>query len=76
MGENRETLSFMRALLIRASVSVPSFSTGASVLAATLAPREIKKDKKIHRATEARAEVAMFLNKMEKRMAIPSQNEI
>jgi hypothetical protein len=56
---------------------VPPFvSTGAIVSAMTLAPRETKKDRKIHNATEARAEVAMFLNNIENRMDRPSQKEM
>ncbi len=56
---------------------VPPFvSTGAILSAMTLAPRETKKDKKIHNATAARAEVAMFLINIENRLDWPSVLEM
>ena len=77
MGEKRETDSSIRAFLRSTSWLVPSlFSTGATVLARTLAPRPTKKDKKIQRAIDARADVAILLSAMEKRMDIPIQNEM
>jgi hypothetical protein len=77
MGEKRETASLMRSFLRTISgFASPLLSTGATVLARTLAPRPTKNDKKIQRATDARADVAMLLNEMEKRMAIPSQKEM
>jgi hypothetical protein len=36
---------------------------------------ETKKERKIHKATEARKEVATLLKAMEKRMESPSQKE-
>jgi hypothetical protein len=77
MGEKRDTFSLMVTFLRKISGEVSSRApTGAKVLAATLAPRETKKDRNIHRATEARADVAMLLKAMEKRMEMPSQKEM
>jgi hypothetical protein len=80
IGENKETLSLTWAFLIVMSIWVswvpPLVSTGAILSAMTLAARETKKDRKIHNATDARAEVAMFLNNIENRMDRPSQKEM
>jgi hypothetical protein len=80
MGENKETLSLIWAFLMVMSIWVsrvpPLVSTGAMLSATTLAPRETKKDRKIHNATDARAEVAMFRKNIEKSMDIPSQKEM
>jgi hypothetical protein len=46
------------------------------VFAMTVAPSETKKERKIHRATEARAEVAMPLKRTENRMESPSQKQM
>ena len=67
MGEKRDTVSLRRAF--RRIVSPPPLcmlSTGTMVLARTLAPKDTKNDRNIHNATEARADVAILLKKMEK----------
>jgi len=44
-------------------------------LARTLAPREMKKERKIHRATEARKDVATLLKAMEKEWRAPTKKK-
>ena len=72
MGEMRQTA---RSTLIR-FMSISGFSLvppGTTAFATTLAPMDTKKEKKIHMAKVARAEVAIPLKIMENRMLIPSQ---
>ena len=69
MGEESETISLTRACFIRLSGFVPlCLSTGATVLATTSAPSDIKKERKIQSAADASADVAMLLKRMENRM--------
>jgi hypothetical protein len=53
-----------------------SAGSDAKAFANTLAPSETKNEKNIQTANAARAEVAVLRNKIENKMATPSQNEI
>ncbi len=46
------------------------------MLATTCALSGIKKERNIHKATEAKADVEILLKKMEKRIEIPNQKEM
>ena len=53
-----------------------SAGSDASAFANTLAPSETKNEKNIQTARAARAEVAVLRNRIENKMATPSQNEM
>jgi hypothetical protein len=55
---------------------VPLWLIGETASAKKPAPKLTKKEKKIHTAKEAKAEVAVFRKITEKRMDIPNQKEI
>jgi len=78
MGENREMTLWIFACLrtILGSTPAPVWLTGAKASAKTPAPRLTKKEKNIHTAKEARAEVAVLRKATEKRIEIPNQKEI
>jgi hypothetical protein len=59
-----------------APVCDPVCPIGATISDRTLAPKLIKKEKKIHRAKEASAEVAVLRKITENRIDTPSQKEI
>jgi len=74
MGEAR---LMPRTILARCTTDsgVDSPDSDRNALATTLAPREIKKEKKIQTARAARADVAMLRKMMEKRIDTPNQND-
>ena len=75
MGDVSETALSMVARRMTASGS-DGPASGVSALARTLAPKLTKKEKKIHTAKAARAEVATLRKTIENRIATPSQNEM
>ena len=75
MGEESVKAFTILARLITVSGSCSAESL-IMALARTLAPRVTKKEKKIHTARAARADVAVLRNKIENRMATPNQKEI
>ena len=75
IGEVSEIAFMTLACLSTLSVS-PLAECGVMELLITVAPSGTKNEKKIHIAKAARADVAVLRNKIEKRMATPSHNEI
>ena len=63
-------------MIVSGLATVCPTGLGATISDRTLAPRLTKKEKKIHRAKEASAEVAVLRKTMEKRIEIPNQKEM
>jgi hypothetical protein len=63
-------------MIISGLACVCPTGVGATISDKTLAPKLTKKEKKIHRAKEARAEVAVLLKITENRIETPNQKEI
>ena len=74
MGDVREMAFSIAARRMTAS-GFWLLASGVIESATALAPKETKKEKKIHAASAAKAEVATLLKIMENRMDAPSQNE-
>jgi len=75
MGDDRDMALCIVICFNRASrLSGPA--SGTNAFATILAPKETKKEKNIHTARPAKAEVVTLLNIMEKSIATPSQKEI
>ena len=75
MGDAKVTALTILAFLKTASV-LSSPVSGNTAFATTLAPREMKKEKKIQIANAASADVAILRKIMEKRIATPNQKEM
>lgn len=60
--------------IISAALAAPA--CGVSALANILAPMDTKKEKNIHTAKAARADVAVLRKMIENKMATPNQKEI
>ena len=75
MGDVRINALTIFARLMADSMLV-SAGSAAKASASMLAPSETKNEKNIQTANAAKAEVAVLRNKIENKMATPSQNEI